>query len=133
MKLKTALRNGNTGRVVVVCLVIILLPVGYSAVRALMPRSDGVSREFLEMPIAAFQDCVEETSYMRLRHMDLLKELREDVIRHGVRGEISLEHCRRCHTSKARFCDRCHQAASVHLDCFGCHYYPEPDSASQEL
>jgi hypothetical protein len=133
MKLRTALRNGKTGRLVVVCSVIILLPVAYSAVRALRPQRSDSPQVFLEMPVSAFQDCVEETSYMRIRHMDLLKDLREEVIRHGIRGEITLEHCRRCHTSRARFCDRCHEAASVKLDCFGCHYYPEPGSVSDEL
>ena len=53
--------------------------------------------------------------------------------RFGIRSEVTLEHCGRCHTSRERFCDRCHDAASVKLDCFGCHYYPEPGSASQEL
>ena len=132
MRLTTAFRNGNTGRVVAVCILVILLPVVYSAGRALLAQR-GEPQVFLEMPIEAFQDCVEETSYMRLRHMDLLKDLREEVIRFGIRSEVTLEHCRRCHTSKERFCDRCHDAASVKLDCFGCHYYPEPGSASQEL
>jgi len=85
------------------------------------------------MPPSAFQDCVEETSYMRVHHMDLLKEIREEVIRDGIRGEVTLEQCARCHLSKERFCDRCHQAATVVLDCFGCHYYPEPGSEAQGL
>jgi hypothetical protein len=133
MKLSNPLRTGNTGRVVALCGLIILLPIGYSAVRALMLQGSEVPQVFLERPAAAFQDCVEETSYMRVHHMDLLKQLREDVIRDGIRGEVTLEQCARCHTSRERFCDRCHQAANVILDCFGCHYYPEPGSEAQGL
>ncbi len=133
MKLNRALHSGNTGRVVAICGLIILLPIGYSVARALIPRATDAPQVFLEMPAAAFQDCVEETSYMRIHHMDLLKQIREDVIRDGIRGEVTLEQCARCHTSRERFCDRCHQAANVILDCFGCHYYPEPGSEAQGL
>ncbi len=133
MRLSNALRSGNTGRVVAISVLIILLPIGYSVARALIPERADIPSVFLERPVAAFQNCVEETSYMRVHHMDLLKRLREDVIRHGIRDELSLEQCGRCHTSRQRFCDRCHRAAGVHLDCFGCHYYPEPGAASPEL
>ena len=133
MRLSNALRSGSAGRVVVVSGLIILLPVGYSVARALIPQRAEVPSLFLERPAAAFQSCVEETSYMRVHHMDLLKQLREEVIRDGIRGELSLEQCARCHTSRQRFCDRCHQAAGVHLDCFGCHYYPEPGSEGRDL
>ena len=133
MELSKMLRNGNTSGVVLISGLIILVPIAYSVARSVIPQRTDVPQVFLERPAAAFQDCVEETSYMRVHHMDLLKQLREEVIRDGIRGELTLEQCARCHTSRERFCDRCHQAASVILDCFGCHYYPEPGSESQEL
>ena len=133
MKLGTLLSRGNAGRVVLISGLIILMPVGYSVARAAFAQRPDMPDVFLERPIAAFQDCVDETTHMRFHHMDLLKDLREEVIRDGIRGELTLEHCATCHTSRERFCDRCHTAASVILDCFGCHYYPEPDAASQEV
>jgi hypothetical protein len=61
-----------------------------------------------------------------MRH---LKKLRDQVMREGRRDEITgvgaqgLGSCRGCHATRERFCDRCHDQASVRLDCFGCHVY----------
>jgi hypothetical protein len=62
---------------------------------------------------------------MRYHHMDLLRDVREEVVRFGIRGGVTLAGCGDCHTNRDQFCDRCHEAASVRLDCYGCHYYPE--------
>jgi hypothetical protein len=128
MKLSTALQNKRLGVIVAILIVVMLLPFGFSSVRFAFARRDPMPDVFLEMPAAEFTDCVEDTEYMRFRHMDLLKQIREEFIRDGIRGNVSLTKCRDCHTSRERFCNRCHEAASVVLDCFGCHYYPEPDS-----
>jgi len=134
MKLSTALRGKKLGGVVTVLIVIMLLPFGFSAARFGLARGAEMPDVFLEMPPPEqFNRCVEDTDYMRFRHMDLLKRIREEFIRDGNRGNVSLTKCRDCHTSRERFCTRCHEAASVVLDCFGCHYYPEPDSESQQL
>ncbi|UCG85056.1 MAG: hypothetical protein JSW71_14075 [Gemmatimonadota bacterium] len=133
MKLSTALRNKKLGVVVTILIVVMLLPFGSSAARFVLARDAEVPDVFLEMPLDYFNRCVEDTDYMRFRHMDLLKRLREEFIRDGKRGNVSLTKCRDCHTSRERFCNRCHEEASVILDCFGCHYYPEPDSVSQQL
>ena len=123
MKLNTALYNKRLGGVVVVLLVLMLIPLGFS-----VARGDQMPDVFLELPEPDSARCVRETEYMRFHHMDLLKQIREEFIRDGIRGNVSLKNCRSCHPSRARFCDKCHQAASVILDCFGCHYYPEPGS-----
>lgn len=129
MKLSTALQNKRLGVIVALLIVFMLLPFGFSGVRFASARRDQMPGVFLEMP-AADTSCVRDTEYMRFRHMDLLKEIREEFIRDGIRGDDSLTNCRDCHTSRERFCNRCHEAASVVLDCFGCHYYPEPDSGA---
>ncbi|UCC84662.1 MAG: hypothetical protein JSW46_06985 [Gemmatimonadota bacterium] len=129
MKLSTALQNKRLGVIVAILIVIVLLPFGFSGVRFAFARRDQMPDVFLEMP-AADTSCVRDTEYMRFRHMDLLKQIREEFIRDGIRGDESLTNCRDCHTSRERFCSRCHEAASVILDCFGCHYYPEPDSGA---
>jgi hypothetical protein len=65
----------------------------------------------------------------RHQHMRYLKTLRDQVLREGNREQITgaraqgLGSCRSCHAHRERFCDRCHERASVRLDCFGCHAY----------
>ena len=61
---------------------------------------------------------------MRRHHWELLRGVREEIVRYGKRGEIGLDRCRECHTSRERFCNVCHDAVSLTPDCFDCHYYP---------
>jgi hypothetical protein len=106
-----------------VLVVAILAPLGLSAV-----FSGDSTEVFLERPDDRFERCVQpegkDTMYMRFHHMDFLKEVRDEVLRNGVRGEIGLDRCKDCHTSRERFCDRCHDKVNLTPDCFGCHYYP---------
>jgi hypothetical protein len=125
MKTENLLKRINTKvAVVAIPVVIILFPFGYSVVAALVSQVNAGPQPFLEKPDAKYESCVRETGYMRVHHMHLLKDIREEAVRHGIRGEIGLKDCRGCHTSRERFCDRCHNAVSLNLDCFGCHYYP---------
>ena len=78
---------------------------------------------FLEAPDARWENCLRDAEYMRFHHMDLLKEAREDVMRAGIKGGITLAGCGDCHHNRELFCDRCHEEASVTLDCWGCHFY----------
>lgn len=79
--------------------------------------------------------CVEDTDYMRAYHMHLLHEWRTRKIRkmqvyymnhEGKLYIMSLQRtCMKCHTSKEKFCDRCHQVVVTHPDCWRCHIAPE--------
>lgn len=132
MRLQEILED-RTRTIVAVSIVIIVLPLAYSlGVYVLVPGSPA-GQPFLERPDPKHRRCVRETEYMRFHHMDLLKQIREEVIREGKRGELRLSSCRDCHTSRERFCDRCHTAASLNVDCFGCHYYPASGSESKVL
>jgi len=81
--------------------------------------------------------CVAPTEYMRYSHMDLLNEWRDSVVRDGKRtylDHVGREHnmsltltCLRCHSSKEKFCDRCHEFLSVQPYCWDCHVVPEGD------
>ena len=118
--------NSNTKRIVVtVAVVMILFPLGYSLVSGAFTGGLQDLLPFLERPDAQYKECVRETEYMRFHHMDLLKEIREEFVRHGNRDEVGFDSCKGCHTSRGRFCNQCHNAVSLNLDCFGCHYYPE--------
>ncbi len=108
----------------VIPVLIILMPLGYSAYDGLIARDMLSDEPFLEMPDASHEACVRETEYMRFHHWELLRSVRDEVMRNGIRGEISLDGCRECHPNRDRFCNRCHEAVSLQPDCWGCHYYP---------
>ncbi len=109
---------------VAIPIVILLIPLVYSLVGS-VATSDEV---FLELP-EGYDSCVRDTEYMRFHHWELLLELREKVVRHGERQEITLDKCRSCHQNRERFCNQCHDAVSLKPDCWGCHYYPEKPEA----
>lgn len=117
-------KTANGFLLIVVPIVILLLPLGYSVFSPLFGQADAPSGPFLEKADTESTSCVRETDYMRYRHWELLRGIREDVVRFGARGEISLDGCRECHKSRERFCNRCHEAVSLFPDCFDCHYYP---------
>ncbi len=91
-----------------------------------------------------YDECVEETEYMKSYHMDMLNDWRDLVVREDIRyytkdgeafmigdekAEMSLtKTCLNCHDSKADFCDECHDYMDVTPYCWDCHideYNPE--------
>jgi hypothetical protein len=134
MKIEQML-NRNKGAVVLAILgIIIVVPIAYYLVLDALPREE----PFLEKPDPKYEECVKDVDYMRFYHMDLLKEIRDEVVREGITSDISLEECRDCHTDRSRFCNQCHNIVNLNLDCFGCHNYPEtakdiPQSTESEL
>jgi hypothetical protein len=79
--------------------------------------------------------CVENTLYMKSKHMDLLNNWKESVVRDGIRIHKAVDGrlynksltgtCLGCHSSKAQFCDRCHDYAGVKPKCWDCHVVPK--------
>ena len=108
----------------IVPLLILVIPLGYSVFASLSAHESAGPERFLEKPDPKHENCVRDTAYMRFHHWELLRLTREEVVRYGVRGDLGLKKCSECHTSRERFCDRCHEATSLHPDCWGCHYYP---------
>ena len=129
--------NNNT--VVAVVVLIILLPIGYSVVGSALSLGSSGSEPFLELPDAKDGErCVVEKEYgqnARFAHMHFLKEIREEAVRKGNRGDVGFDTCWTCHankergTSRARFCDKCHVAVNLYLNCFQCHL--DPDSTAE--
>ncbi len=118
-----AAQNNNMEFIImIITAVILLIPLGYGVVSL---ASSNDTQPFIEKPDEKYDKCVRDTEYMRLNHMDLLKEIRDDAMRRGKRGEITLNDCRKCHTSRERFCDKCHNVVNAQLDCYGCHYFPK--------
>lgn len=75
--------------------------------------------------------CVEATNYMKASHMQLLNNWRDNVVRianrsytnkNGKTFKMSLtDTCLDCHSSKADFCDKCHNYLGVLPYCWDCH------------
>jgi hypothetical protein len=121
---KTPQRRTGRALLVAVPLLILVVPIVYSIVSSMRAQAAPVPPEFLEMPDPQHEECVRDTDYMRFHHWELLRAVREEVVRYGMRENPGLLECRRCHTSRERFCNRCHEAVSLYPDCWGCHYYP---------
>jgi hypothetical protein len=115
---------GKRANLILIPVVVILLPLAYSVISSQLKPEPDSSGPFLEMPGPEHEQCVRETTYMRYHHWELLRRTREEVVRYGIRGDVSFSKCKECHTSREKFCNRCHDAVSMTPDCFGCHYYP---------
>lgn len=100
--------------------IVILFPLAYYAVIHAFP---GSYQPFLEKPVGE-NKCIRDTPYMRYNHMILLKKIRNEALREGKKTDIGFNNCRQCHTSREKFCDRCHDTVNLKPDCFSCHYYP---------
>lgn len=88
-----------------------------------------------EKPVLA-KECVADVQYMRTTHMQMLNAWRDDVVReggartwataNGTEYKRSLQNgCMKCHTSKKKFCDTCHEYAAVTPYCWDCHIAPQ--------
>jgi hypothetical protein len=85
----------------------------------------------LEKPVGGATRCIEPTPIMRARHMEILNEWRDAVVRgdqrvyvasDGQRHRMSLTGtCLRCHAEPAKFCIKCHEYAGVEAFCWDCH------------
>jgi len=118
---------------VVLAAVVILLPLTYSLVTYVFAGGSVDSEPFLEPPEARFKYCVKDAEWMRFHHWELLKEIRNDVVRDGNVGETTFDDCRACHPNREQFCNKCHDAVNARPDCFGCHYYPESPEPVTEM
>ncbi|MFH1756283.1 MAG: hypothetical protein ABIA59_11345 [Candidatus Latescibacterota bacterium] len=113
---------------VVIPVLIILFPIGYSVIAGVFPATPA-SEPFLEKPDEQYDNCVRDTEYMRFHHWELLKELRDETVRLRKRMDITVADCRKCHSNRAAFCNRCHDSVNLQPDCWGCHYYPDTPEA----
>lgn len=82
--------------------------------------------------------CVLDKYDMRAEHMSLLDQWRDSVVRDGDRlytnkkgkeFDMSLstgeQSCLGCHEDKSKFCNECHNYASVDPYCWDCHTDPK--------
>ena len=106
----------------VIPLAIFLLPLVIGLAAHVVSAREDVPDGFLERPDEGAGTCDgRDIGEMRFHHMDLLKKIRDQALRDGVRGETQFNDCMRCHQDRRTFCDRCHDAVDLYPDCFGCH------------
>ncbi len=81
------------------------------------------------------KECVESKEWMRGEHMQLLNQWRDSVVRDDNRVYVSNSNhnpfnmslqngCMKCHSSKKKFCDECHNYLAVKPYCWDCHIQP---------
>ena len=118
---------------IIVFVLIVAFPVYYNFSKVgdkAMPSIDTP-----EINAMGVKQCVKPKAYMTTEHMQLLDEWRDSVVRDGDRYfgmidgklyEKSLQNtCMHCHSNKKRFCDECHNYASVKPYCWDCHISPK--------
>ena len=87
--------------------------------------------------IADEKQCIEPMQYMRDKHIEMLQDWKESVVREGVRTYVASDSkeynislvrtCMECHSNKAEFCDQCHNYVGTKPKCWDCHKSPEDD------
>ena len=107
----------------VVFVILVTIPVWYNRGKASTPPNPVLPTDY--------ENCIEDTAYMKASHMQLLNDWRTAVVRDGDRTytnkagktfKMSLtDTCLGCHSSKADFCDRCHTYVDVTPYCWECH------------
>lgn len=95
-----------------------------------------------ELPPGGEKECVASAAFMRDKHMQLLNEWRDDVLRDSDRVTVKVggkEYrkglqmaCMECHSNKEKFCDSCHDYAAVTPTCWDCHLTPTEAVAKKE-
>lgn len=95
-----------------------------------------------ELPPGGEKECVAPASEMRDTHMVLLNEWRDNVLREGGRQSVKVGNkeyrkglqmaCMECHSNKEKFCDTCHDYASVKPYCWDCHLTPVEAASKKE-
>ena len=121
----------DTGKIIagiVIFIAIFSVPFWYSSV----VTGDADEVPDIKIVDGAGDQCVESTDYMRAKHMDLLNNWRNDVVRGADRTYVSesgeqfdkslTDTClEQCHTNKSTFCDECHTYVNVEPGCWDCH------------
>jgi len=116
---------------IVVGLIIFVAFVTTPIWHGLAARSAALAAPEIKLPRLE-KECVAPVSYMRVSHMQLLDDWREDVVDGQKRQYVAYNGkvydksltrtCLGCHGSREEFCDRCHNYNGVAtLNCWECH------------
>lgn len=119
----------DSGKIIpglIIFVLIITFPIWYN-------HGDAGEVPKLELPKDSKQ-CVQPVAEIRAKHMQLLNQWRDEVIRDDERAYFEVEGrkfqktlqntCMECHKSKVKFCDTCHEYTTVNPYCWDCHLAP---------
>ncbi|OGQ82256.1 MAG: hypothetical protein A2289_00225 [Deltaproteobacteria bacterium RIFOXYA12_FULL_58_15] len=128
----------NGGKIIagiVIFIVLVTFPIWFSF------SNESLGKKPEPKKPVGYEHCVEDTAYMKAFHMDLLNNWRDSVVRDGkglyhskaFKGETypmslsdtTVQSCMTCHSSKADFCDQCHNYVGVTPYCWDCHVEPK--------
>ena len=103
-----------------------------------MSKSISMAMPSIDTPVISQlekTECVKPKEVMRTDHMKILDDWRDEVVRNGERGIISVggrvfekslqNGCMMCHSNKKQFCGECHGYAGVKPYCWDCHFVKE--------
>jgi len=119
---------------ILVFLILITFPLWYNA---LTGKAGYIPKPKIDPKILAEKkQCVEPKEFIRVKHMDLLKDWRESVVRRNIRVYVASDQkkynisltktCINCHSDKREeFCNQCHNYMGVTNNCWDCHTHPK--------
>ena len=115
---------------IIIGLVLLTFPFWYNIGKAAPPPDPKLTDKAKEAKV-----CIEDTSYMKSSHMQLLNNWRDMVVRqekriyvaaNGKEYTMSLQNtCADCHSNKTQFCDQCHNYMGLTPYCWDCHIAPK--------
>lgn len=119
----------------IIFVALVTSPFWYNALSAgTMPK--------VEPPPGGEQNCVRPLAEMKASHMKVLDQWKDEVTRENKRELIVVDGkeygkglqlaCMQCHSNKEKFCDTCHEYASVKPYCWDCHLSPAEIASKKE-
>lgn len=131
----------NKGSVIIglaIFVVLVTFPLWFNGL------TSGTDLPKVELPPGGETACVLPAVEMRDKHMFVLDEWRNEVLRdENGRGTVTVAGkeyrkglqmaCMQCHTNKEQFCDTCHDYASVKPYCWDCHLTPKEAVSKEEV
>ena len=115
---------------IIIGLCLLTFPFWYNIGKAAPPPDPKLTDKAKEAKV-----CIEDISYMKSSHMQLLNNWRDMVVRqqeriyvasNGKEYTMSLQNtCSDCHSNKTQFCDQCHNYMGLTPYCWDCHIAPK--------
>ncbi|MDD3581173.1 MAG: sulfate reduction electron transfer complex DsrMKJOP subunit DsrJ [Desulfobacca sp.] len=116
---------------IIVFVALITYPIWNLQGKSVPPPDPKLDTPVIQKMAEQDRKCIEDKTYMRNYHMQMLDEWRDQVVRNGNREYTSLSGkkytaslqntCLECHSNKSQFCDQCHNYVGVAPYCWGCH------------
>jgi hypothetical protein len=131
----------DSGKIItglVIFIGIVTLPLWYNIGKAQVKPEPSLDTPVIQQ--MKVKHCIESKQFMIDKHMELLNEWRDAVVRNnqtiymstsGQYFTMSLEDtCFHCHSNEKKFCDQCHSYVNIKPYCWECHVKPGEEIAN---